>query len=295
MIDNENKNNKNKFNLELFRIAETESGHSNKSLKNDEINDLNKQFTHSLKPSIPDNKIKWAFRVLFNNLLFAGILVCVTGVLSTQQRHFDNNTDLLVAGKLQPSTMTVSSLGGHVGATTITNIEYNQNSIFAAIDNNNMKAFLTLSKNSDLLSIDNQLHISPLQFAIIKNKPDFVKYILEKHTKIPNQNLQFQSGPFGYHYSLLMLPQSHISNKNSNNYFGFNAKKLLIESGADITFNNYQLVKETLGNAEWLSFWNNYFIAKNDQKTLIKIMEESLDNKMDLIKDINKLNIHNRG
>lgn len=230
------------------------------------------------------DKVKWAFRVLFNNIIFLGIFA-VGGAIHHNSNHapggiynesFANNTKTILE---QNSKITVVNdiLFPDMTFVSLHNLE--PSTINERIKNNDIEYF---QKNKDNIALYKKdiNGLTPLQLAVMYNRQDIVNILISNNLLTDHYfNIK------GTNYSLLTLPEDISSSHD----FSFASKKILIENGLDISQNNYEFVKKTLGNPLWLEFWKERFTEIGKKEVLIGIMEGQITNKDSIINDINNI------
>lgn len=284
MINLENNNNK-KIQLELS-IEDSSTNHSKHST-NPKINQH--VFTHK-KEDIKDpsrDRIKWAFRVLFNNIIFLGIFAVGGAIHHSSIKHpggiynenFANNGESLTNTAMQNNKINIVDDVMYPDMTFVSLHNLEPSTINERIKNNDIEYFQKNKKNIALYTKDIN-NLTPLQLAVIYNRHEIVQILTEGNI-LTDHYLNLK----GVNYSLLTLPED-ISTSHD---FSFASKKILIEKGLDISQNDYEFVNMTIGNPVWLEFWKQHFNKIDKKDTLINIMEKKLTDKDSIINDINNI------
>lgn len=255
------------------------------------INNIH-NYSHNLfsHPEKKDSKVRWAFRVLFNNLLFLG-LTTAAGIMSSNhvmgnhthgievvtQPAFSNPNIKLISDVSSPESVFLDLKSIHFKG------------IQKYVVDNNMKEIEKYKNSSGSLYMGNfENNLSPLQLAIIYNKPEIVNSFVKKQPNIIEQSSLFSPTLTvnNKNYSLLLLPEAI----NSGGDFGFEAKTALINAGYNISTNNYEVVKKTIGSERWLNFWIEHFKTAKKSSILEEIIKQDSGNSEDILKDIDTIN-----
>lgn len=237
-------------------------------------------------PKGKDNKISWAFRVLLNNLLFCGLLT--GGAIAMHQHNKNSYHTPPTKGQLVLSTAKgQGNMQDHVN--TIQNVS---DKGLNAIANNEFSNFVkhTPSKNYNIRHAT--LKVTPLELAVIYNNPKIVEHIIKTNPSIislinsGNPEIAVNTSRhqnYLQRFSTLMLP-TVITDPSDN--FSFDAKKILIKNGLDVSKNDYQIVKTTMGNSQWREFWKEHFNSKGQNTIFASIVETTLKDKINIMNDI---------
>lgn len=281
MINLENNTNK-KIQLELHVEDSSKSYTSNTA--NTGINPQIFNKKEEIKDKSGD-RVKWAFRVLFNNIIFLGIFAVGGAIHHNSDRHqggiynegFASNNKTILDQKNSKVNIVNDVLFPDMTFVSLHNLE--PSTINERIKNNDVEYFQKNKKNIALYNKDIN-GLTPLQLAVMYNRHDIVNILTEGNIVTDHYfNIK------GTNYSLLMLPEDISSSHD----FSFSSKRYLIERGLDVSQNNYEFVKKTLGNPLWLEFWKEHFTNIGKKEALISIMERQLTNKDSIINDINNI------
>lgn len=278
MIDYENKSKK----VKLYLQEQIE--HDNIFIEKKE------QISHSLNNfTNPENKthnIAWAFRVLFNNLLFIGGIFFISSMNDSNNHVYSTQKNILSTTFSEDGKTEYMSALNSVHNPILNSIIENNLTSFRAIKGINYNEKIHYQQNDKILSV------SPLELAVIYNRKNFVEFMIKKQpilnvTQIP----VFKDSNFNDNntiYNILTLPQVYENNKTNN--FGFESKSLLINNGINIGFNNYEIFRKTIHIPEWKLFWKKYFLQNNNITLYKNLLISELGDKNILLNDIEKIN-----
>lgn len=272
MIDYENKSKK----VELY-LHET--------VEPNNIFIQKKEKTSKLINSSPNSeitKIGWAFRVLFNNLLFISSIFFISSI---NQNHnnpsLTKNNALTTAFSEDGKQEYIVNLND-INQPILNSIIKNNLTDFRKINNIKYDEKIYYQKN------DKILNISPLELAVIYNRKNFVEFMIKKQPILNVTKIPVLQNSHNIIYNVLTLPQVYDSNTINN--FGFESKTLLINQGMNIGFNNYEVFRKTIDIPEWKNFWKKYFLQNNNMTLYKNLLISELGDKNNILNDIEKIN-----
>lgn len=280
--------------LHLEALDPNEKTEQETTEKKPEIKTINNihNYSHNLfsQPDKKDSRVRWAFRVLFNNLLFLG-LTTTAGIISSNHIYGNHKHGVEVVTQPAFSNPNIKLIndGAYPNSVFLNLKDLKFKGIQKSVVDNNMKDIERYKNTSGSLYMGNfENNLSPVQLAIIYNKPEIIKQFVKKQPNIIEQSSLFSPTLTvnDKNYSLLLLPEAI----NSGGDFGFEAKTALIDAGYNISSNNYEIVKKTIGTERWLNYWVEYFKTAKKSSILEEILKQESGNTNNILNDIEAIN-----
>lgn len=280
--------------LHLEAIDPHENLHKEVLDKKNESKTINNihNYSHNLfsQPEKKDGRVRWAFRVLFNNLLFIG-LTTTAGIISSNHvlGNHQHGVEVVTQPVFSNPNIKLVNDGAYPDSVFLNLSDLKFKGIQKSVVDNNLKDIEKYKNTSGSLYMGNfENNLSPLQLAIIYNKPDIIKEFVKKQPNLIEQSSLFSPTLTvnDKTYSLLLLPETI----NSGGDFGFEAKTALIDAGYNVSTNNYEIVKKTIGSERWLNYWVEYFKSAKKVSILEEILKQESGNTNNILDDIEAIN-----
>ena len=233
----------------------------------------------AFKAPAPKKHGQWFIGLMTRNLIFWGATVLVATALSKPHIYdyssYEFGTPASYSLNMELAQFPNNQLQGTQGMNVFHNLAYSHSAFDRAIQSGDMiRMKILLKQNPALLNKSTQFGISPIALATIYDQSEMVQFFLDNGAKVNEQ---------GWHdVPLVNLPLvNNVEETQRGNGTGqinprlYDTKRALIEAGADVSFHDYALVRETLTLPGWPAFWKNYFSKNNKENVLKNIIAQA--------------------